>query len=143
MQQQISCITLGVADIARSRRFYIEGFGWKPVFEQSDIVFYQMNGLMLGTWLAKELEGDMKRALVRPGAFSIAHNVASKADVQPVLDRLAQFGGRILLDAAPPPYGGMRGYVADPDDHAWEIAWNPQWPISPEGYVTWGIAPGG
>ncbi|HVT50139.1 MAG TPA: VOC family protein [Dongiaceae bacterium] len=139
MQQQISCITLGVADIARSRRFYAEGFGWKPVFEQADIVFYQMNGLMLGTWLVKALEDDMGRKLVRPGAFSVAHNVAKKEDVQPVLDRLAGFGGRILLAASAPPHGGMRGYVADPDDHAWEIAWNPQWPISPEGYVTWGI----
>jgi catechol 2,3-dioxygenase-like lactoylglutathione lyase family enzyme len=139
MQQQISCTTLGVADIARSRRFYAEGFGWKPVFEQADIVFYQMNGLMLGTWLVKALEDDMGRKLVRPGAFSVAHNVAKKEDVQPVLDRLAGFGGRILLAASAPPHGGMRGYVADPDDHAWEIAWNPQWPISPEGYVTWGI----
>jgi uncharacterized protein len=139
MQQQISCVTLAVADIARSRRFYAEGFGWRPVFEQADIVFYQMNGLMLGTWLAKALEGDMKRSLLRPGAFSVAHNVANKEDVQPVLDRLAQFGGRILRNADEPPHGGMRGYVADPDDHAWEIAWNPQWPISPEGYVAWGI----
>ncbi|HVZ00726.1 MAG TPA: VOC family protein [Dongiaceae bacterium] len=139
MQQQISCITLGVADIARSRRFYAEGFGWRPVFEQADIVFYQMNGLMLGTWLLKALEGDMQRGLARPGAFSLAHNVARREDVQPLLDRLAGFGGRILREADAPPHGGMRGYVADPDDHAWEIAWNPQWPISPEGYVTWGV----
>jgi len=139
MQQQISCITLAVTDIARSRRFYADGFGWKPVFEQPDIVFYQMNGLMLGTWLAKELEGDMQRKLMTPGAFTVAHNVANKEDVQAVLDRLAKYGGRILLDASAPPHGGMRGYIADPDDHGWEIAWNPQWPISAEGYVTWGI----
>ncbi|HVO03364.1 MAG TPA: VOC family protein [Candidatus Cybelea sp.] len=139
MQQQISCVTLGVADIARSRRFYADGFGWKPVFEQADIVFYQMNGLMLGTWLAKSLEDDMQRGTVRPGTFALAHNVAGKDEVQPVLDRLARFGGRILRHADAPPHGGFRGYVADPDDHAWEIAWNPQWPISPEGYVTWGI----
>ena len=138
MQQQISCVTLGVADIARSRRFYAEGFGWKPVFEQADIVFYQMNGLMLGIWLLKSLEADMQRSTVHPGGFSLAHNVAGKEDVQPVLDRLAQCGGRILRAADAPPHGGVRGYVADPDDHAWEIAWNPGWPISPEGYVTWG-----
>ena len=28
--------------------------------------------------------------------------------------------------------------VADPDGHAWEIAYNPAWPISREGYVTFG-----
>jgi catechol 2,3-dioxygenase-like lactoylglutathione lyase family enzyme len=138
MQQQISVITLGVADLARSRRFYVEGFGWKPVFEVPEIVFYQMNGLMLGTWLRDKLEEDMARAGRTPGAFSIAHNVPSAADVQPTLDRLVKAGGRQLRAADAPPHGGMRGYVADPDDHTWEIAFNPAWPISPEGYVTFG-----
>ena len=139
MQQQISVITLGVADLARSRRFYVEGFGWTPVFENPDIVFYQMNGLMLGTWLSRELEADMQRTpLLRPGAFALAHNVATREVVQPTLDRLARFGGRLLRAADAPPHGGFRGYVADPDDHAWEIAWNPAWPISPEGYVRFG-----
>ena len=138
MQQQISCVTLGIADLARSRRFYVEGFGWKPVFENPDVIFYQMNGLMLGTWLAKSLEEDMRRGTVHPGTYSIAHNVKTKEDVQPVIDRLAKFGGKVLRPADAPPHGGFRGYVADPDDHAWEIAWNPGWPISPEGYVTWG-----
>ena len=139
MQQQISVITLGIADLARSKRFYGQGFGWTPVFQTPDIVFYQMNGLMLGTWLASELEGDMKRPLLRPGAFSLAHNVAAQADVQPLLDRLAAHGGRLLRAADAPPHGGFRGYVADPDDHAWEIAFNPAWPIAEDGRVTFGV----
>jgi catechol 2,3-dioxygenase-like lactoylglutathione lyase family enzyme len=140
MQQQLSVVTLGIADLARSRRFYCEGFGWTPVFQSEEIVFYQMNGFVLGTWLSQRLEDDMKRPLARPGAFSLAHNVASGEEVQAVLDRLARFGGRLLRAADAPPYGGLRGYIADPDDHAWEIAWNPAWPISPEGYVR--FAPG-
>ena len=140
MQQQISVITLGIADIARSKRFYGEGFGWKPVFETPEIVFYQMNGLMLGTWFTHALEGDMQRpGLARPGAFSLAHNVAAQADVQPLLDRLAALGGRLLRAADAPPHGGFRGYVADPDDHAWEIAFNPAWPIAADGRVTFGV----
>jgi catechol 2,3-dioxygenase-like lactoylglutathione lyase family enzyme len=140
MQQQISVITLGIADLGRSRRFYCDGFGWKPVFENDEIVFYQMNGLMLGTWLTSALAADMQvQGLARPGAFALAHNVATRDDVQPTLDRLARFGGRILRQADEPPHGGVRGYVADPDEHAWEIAWNPAWPISPEGYVTFGV----
>ena len=141
MQQQLSVITLGIADLARSRRFYCDGFGWTPVFQNADIVFYQMNGFVLGTWLTKELEGDMQRPMARPGAFALAHNVATADDVQAVLDRLARYGGRILRAADAPRHGGMRGYIADPDDHAWEIAWNPAWPISPEGYVR--FAPAG
>ena len=140
MQQQISVITLGIADLARSRRFYVEGFGWTPVFENAEIVFYQMNGFVLGTWLTKALEDDMMRPLARPGAFALAHNVGTAEEVQAALDRLSRYGGRILRPADAPPHGGLRGYVADPDDHAWEIAWNPAWPISPEGYVRFAPA---
>jgi uncharacterized protein len=137
MQQQMSVITLGIADLARSKRFYAEGFGWTPVFQNDDIVFYQMNGFVLGTWLKRELEADMKQTLSSaPGPYSLAHNVTESGEVSKILDRLVQFGGKLLRAADAPPHGGLRGYVADPDGHAWEIAWNPQWPISPEGYVT-------
>lgn len=137
-QQQVSVITLGVADLARSRRFYVEGFGWAPVFENDEIAFYQMNGFVFGTWLRSALEADMDGGPrpAGPGAFALAHNVAAEAEVQPLIDRLAAAGGRILRNGDAPPHGGFRGYVADPDGHAWEIAHNPAWPISPEGYVT-------
>ena len=137
MQQQLSVITLGVADLAPSRHFYVDGFGWTPVFENDEIIFYQMNGFVLGTWLADRLEADMGRlGLLRPGSFALAHNVPSKGDVDPLLQKLTSAGGRLLRAGAEPSHGGFSGYVADPDDNAWEIAWNPAWPISPEGYVT-------
>lgn len=140
MQQQISVITLGVAELARSRRFYVEGFGWRPVLENEEIIFYQMNGLVLGTWLRAALEGDMNRpGLQRPGAFALAHNVGAQAEVTPVMERLAAAGGTILRPADAPVHGGFRGYVADPDGHAWEIAWNPAWRIDERGLVTFGI----
>jgi catechol 2,3-dioxygenase-like lactoylglutathione lyase family enzyme len=119
MQQQISVVTLGVTDLGRSRRFYADGFGWNPVFENAEIIFYQMNGLMLGTWLLSALEDDMQRpGLHRPGAFALAHNVATQGDVRIAIERLAEAGGTILREADAPPHGGFRGYVADPDGHA-------------------------
>ncbi|WP_114965162.1 VOC family protein [Alkalilacustris brevis] len=137
MQQQIAVITLGVVDLARSRRFYARGFGWAPVFENDEIAFYQMNGLVFGTWLADQLEADMgARAPARPGAFALAHNVPAREDVAPLMQRLAGVGGKVLRAADAPPHGGFRGYVADPDGHAWEIAWNPAWPIDENGHVT-------
>lgn len=140
MQQQISVITLGVSDLERSRHFYVDGFGWNPVFENDEIIFYQMNGLMLGTWQQAALAADMRRdGLARPAAFALAHNVATAGDVQPLLDRLADVGGTILRDGDAPPHGGFRGYIADPDDHCWEIAWNPSWTIDAEGRVTFGL----
>ncbi|RHW16470.1 VOC family protein [Sphingomonas gilva] len=136
----MSVITLGIADLGRSRRFYAEGFGWASIFENEEIAFYQMNGFVLGTWLQGGLEGDMQVAgLRRPGAFALAHNVGGKEEVQVLIDRLAGAGGRILRKGDAPPHGGFRGYVADPDDHAWEIAWNPAWRIDERGLVTFGI----
>ena len=110
MQQQISVITLGVADVARSRRFYVEGFGWAPVFENDEIAFYQMNGLVLGTWLKASLEADMQRkGLAQAGAVALAHNVGSEAEVLALIERLAAAGGRVLRPGDAPPHGGGRG----------------------------------
>ena len=140
MNQQVSVITLAIGDLGRSKKFYGEGFGWKPVFENEEIIFYQMNGFVLGTWLQPCLEEDMQRTgLARLGPYALGHNVATREDVQPTLDRLAAAGGRILRPADAPPHGGYRGYVADPDDHAWEIAWNPAWPIDERGLVAFGV----
>ncbi len=140
MQQQISVITLGIADLTRSRRFYAEGFGWRPAFENDDIIFYQMNGFVFGTFMRPALEQDMGRTgLSGRGAFALAHNVPDREEVNPLIRRLVEAGGRLIRAADAPAHGGFRGYVADPDDHAWEIAWNPAWPIDEHGRVTFGV----
>lgn len=140
MQPAVSVITLGTSDLARSRRFYAEGFGWTPVYESDVIIFYQLNGIVLGTFLAAELEADMnRRGLKTPGAFALAHNVATESEVAPLIERLAAAGGRVIRPADNPLHGGLRGYVADPDDHAWEIAWNPGFAMDEAGNVTFGL----
>jgi catechol 2,3-dioxygenase-like lactoylglutathione lyase family enzyme len=135
MQQQISLVTLGVADFVRARRFYAEGFGWTPVFEMPEIAFFQMNGLVFGLWSAEALAADMNRPAAAPGSIALAHNVGSAEEVDLVIARLTAAGASLLRPADAPPHGGYRGYVADPDGHAWEIAWNPAWPIDSEGRV--------
>src|SRR5262249_35467997 len=124
----------------RSRAFYVDGFGWAPVFENDEIVFYQMNGLMLGTWLKARLADDARRNdLIGRSALTVAHNVPAEADVQPLIDRLLKAGCKPVREPDGPPHGGVRGYVADPDDHIWEIAFNPAWPIDPNGWVHFGV----
>ena len=140
MQQQISVVTLGVRDLTVSQRFYAEGFGWTPIFENGEIAFYQMNGFVFGTWLRQELEADMKRTSATGGnAMALAHNVDGADIVDHLVERLVRYGGRLLRSPDAPPHGGYRGYVADPDDHAWEIAWNPAWRIDERGQVTFGL----
>ncbi len=76
MRQLISLVTLGVDDLARSRRFYVDGFGWKSIFETPEIIFYQMNGLVFSTWLRKGLDADTQRSSpVKSAGFALAHNV--------------------------------------------------------------------
>lgn len=125
--------------MVRSHRFYASGFDWTPIFKNDEIAFYQMNGLILGTWLNPGLDGDMDHRSKRvPSAFALGHNVLSQAEVCPTIERLIQAGGTLLREADAPPHGGFRGYVADPDGHAWEIAWNPAWSIDERGLVTFG-----
>ncbi|WP_367401676.1 VOC family protein [Fodinicurvata sediminis] len=68
----------------------------------------------------------------------MAHNVTAKEEVTPLVEWLVEAGGRMIRPADAPPHGGFRGYVTDPDEHAWEIAWNPIWPIDDQGHVTFG-----
>ncbi|OJY63057.1 MAG: glyoxalase [Sphingobium sp. 66-54] len=137
--QSVSVITLGVTDLARSRHFYGEGFGWSPVFENHEIIFYQLNGIVLGTFLNAALDEDMqRRGSEGNAAFALAHNVADREAVAPLIERLADAGGTLLRAADAPPHGGLRGYVADPDGHAWEIAWNPGFTMDGEGNVLFG-----
>lgn len=138
--QSMSVLTLATDDLARSQIFYRDGFGWTPVFANEEIAFYQMNGFVLATWTKAALENDSARSsLAAPGAFAMGHNVGSAEEVEQVIERLLGCGGRLLRPADAPPHGGHRGYVEDPDGHAWEIAYNPAWPINASGLVTFGV----
>jgi len=136
MPPSVSLLTLGVSDVQRSVRFYGEGFGWTPVYEAEQIAFFQMNGFVLALYARDALAEDSGQAGPgTPGAFSIAHNVPRPDAVAPTMTRLLGAGAVLLREASEPPHGGLRGYVADPDGHIWEIAWHPAFEISPEGHV--------
>src|SRR3954470_5761692 len=96
MQQQVSLITLGVADFSASRRFYTEGFGWSPVFEMPGIAFFQMNGMVFGIWSGEALAEDMNRPAPTPGSIPLPHNVGSAEDVDPAIARLTAAGATLL-----------------------------------------------
>jgi predicted enzyme related to lactoylglutathione lyase len=137
MKQQVAIITLGINDLDRSKKFYTEGFGWVPLVEDEETVMYQMNGFVLSTWIQSALEADITRSnLPRGAALTLAHNVETANQVQETLDRLVLSGGTILRKADAPIHGGIRGYIADPDEHIWEIIWNPVWKVNEKGFVT-------
>ena len=134
MEQRVSLITLGVADTARSRAFY-EALGWKAAFENEEVVFFQLNGIVLGLFRRDSFDLDMKRDNDGTGRIALAYNVRDRSEVDPALDRAVSAGGSVLKRAEEAPWSGYSGYFADPDGHAWEVAHNPAWTITAAGHV--------
>ena len=138
MDQRISLITLGVTDPARSRAFY-EAMGWTASFQNDEIVFFQLNGVVLGLFRRESFDADMMRDNDGSGRVALAYNVREREEVDPLLEQAVNAGGRLLKAAHQAPWGGYSGYFGDPDGHAWEIAWNDQWVIDAAGNVSMGV----
>ncbi len=139
MEQRLSLVTLGVADLEQSQRFY-EALGWKRGNENPAVAFFQLNGLILALWSRSALAEDARLALNERGfgGIALAYNARSKKDVDAVLAEAQRAGARILKPAKDTHWGGYSGYFADPDGHPWEVAWNPGWKISKKGEMTLG-----
>ncbi|MBI1779358.1 MAG: VOC family protein [Proteobacteria bacterium] len=135
MEQRLSLITLGVADLERSRRFY-ERLGWKPSSAgDGHVFFYQLPGMALALWSRASLAADAGIADVGTGfgGIALAQNVRRRDEVDAVLSQAEAAGGRILKAGSNAFWGGYTGYFADPDDHPWEVAWNPQFSLAADG----------
>ena len=127
MEPRISFITLGVTDLARSRQFY-EMLGWTPLPQSSPTVtFFQCGGIVFALFGREALAEDAKVAAYGEGCsgVALAHNVREKNEVDEVLAEAEAAGGRILRRGGDAFWGGYTGYFADPDNHLWEVAWNP------------------
>ncbi len=136
MEQRISLITLGVADVGRARTFYGR-LGWRGQ-EVEETVFFQAGGMALVLWARDKLAGDAGIQGGNASGFSglaLAHNVRSRAEVDQVLAGAADAGAEITQPARETFYGGYAGYFRDPDGHVWEIAWNPGFSLGPDGSI--------
>lgn len=144
MKPRITLITLGVDDLDRAAAFYRDGLGFETdgivgtEFEHGAAAFFELeSGLKLGLWLRASLAHDTGLPVgpASPTEFSIAHNVSSREEVDAVMDQARRAGAVIVKPAADTFYGGYAGYFQDPDDHLWEIAWNPAWNVE-----DWGLS---
>lgn len=135
MEQRISLVTLGVADVARARAFY-EALGWSGQSPDGEVVFFQAGGMVVALWGRELLAAD---STVTDGGgwggVALAHNVASPAEVDAVLDEAHRAGAAVGRPGAPTPWGGYSGVFVDPDGHPWEVAHNPGWTLSADGTV--------
>jgi predicted lactoylglutathione lyase len=137
VEQRISLITLGVADVARSRAFY-ECIGWRGQ-EVEGTVFYQAGGMALVLWHEDKLADDAGFGRAHHSGFrgvTLAHNVRSKDEVDAVIAAAQSAGAAVPRPPAETFYGGYAGYFWDLDGHAWEVAHNPGFHLAGDGSLT-------
>jgi predicted lactoylglutathione lyase len=135
--QRVTLITLGVADLTCAKIFY-GALGWTPTSDEGEVVFYQINGMVLGFFGLGPLAKDQGRpdAQLGTGAMTLAQNFNTDAAVD-VAYALALTAGATALKAPEKVFwGGYSGYYADPDGHVWEVAHNPFWELNPDGSLT-------
>jgi len=127
VKPKISLITLGVTDLGRALRFYRDGLGFPVHMETPEVVFFALEGTWLAVWSREALAADVgvPNAGSGFGGFSLAHNVASREEVDSVLATAVAAGARLVKPAREAEWGGYTGYFADPDGFPWEVAWNP------------------
>ena len=134
MKPRITLITLGVDDLERAIGFY-RGLGLSTEgvvgaqFEHGAVAFFDLQpGLRMALWPRRSLAHDSRLPVGAKSSteFCLAHNVASKAEVDAVMAQARAAGAVIVKPAQDTFYGGYAGYFQDPEQHLWEVAWNPQ-----------------
>ncbi|GAA3807210.1 VOC family protein [Nocardioides panacisoli] len=129
MEQRISFVTLAVADLEASRRFYLDGLGWTAELDVPGEVLMIRAGehLLLSLWDRAHFEAEVGPTMTGPGIapFTLAHNVATPGEVDAVLDTARTAGAAVVHAAEQRDWGGYTGYFGDPDGYRWEIAHNP------------------
>ena len=134
MEPRFSILTLGVNDIKKSYKFYHEGLGFPSKgivgqeFEHGEAAFFDLkNGLILAIYSRKDLAWDSKigESASSPTEFSIGYLTKNKGEVDTIMQLAKKSGAVITKPAQKAFWGGYAGYFQDPDDHLWEILWNP------------------
>ena len=139
MKPRITLITLGVDDLERAVAFYRDGMGLPTQgivgrkFEHGAVAFFGLqSGLKLALWSRDDLAHDTGLTKTPRSAteMSLGHNVGSQAEVDAVMDQAKRAGARVVKAAETTFWGGYAGYFQDPDEHLWEVAWNPQFAMA-------------
>jgi len=137
VEQRLSLITLGVADLPPAVSFY-EALGWRVGndVDEQDVAFFQCGGMIVALWHRDQLAEDS--AVEDSGGWggvTLAHNVRSPDEVDSVLAEAERAGARIGRPGAETFWGGYSGIFIDPDGHLWEVAHNPGWTIAEDGSI--------
>ncbi|HEX5169528.1 MAG TPA: VOC family protein [Cyclobacteriaceae bacterium] len=138
MKQLLTFLTIGVNDLDKMKNWYIQKFGWKPMKDESGIVFFKLNGFILALFPADELAKDIGVTPEGRGfkKFTLAINYHSEAEVDEAVASLKKKGVSVVKEPQKVFWGGYHAYIADPEDNYWELAFNPFLRMDKEGNVV-------
>jgi hypothetical protein len=127
-------ITLGVADLDKSVQFYKAGLGFPQMESPPEVAFFTLNGSWLGLYNRASLAEDALVSEEGSGfnGFALAHNVATEAEVDHVIEQALSAGATLSKPAQKTSWGGYSGYFKDPDGYLWEVAYNPFFWVGPD-----------
>jgi predicted lactoylglutathione lyase len=129
MDQRLSLVTIAVADLEATRRFYVDGLGWEPmIFVPGDVLMIKVaDKVILSLWDRDHFEAEVGPIVTGPGVapLTLAHNVGSREEVDEVLATARGVGADPVHDGVDREWGGYTGYFGDPDGYRWEVAWAP------------------
>ena len=137
MEQRLSLVTLGVADLDRAKAFY-EALGWVTnTGPGMGVYFFQAGGMVVAIWDRAELAKDSGvEDSGGWGGITLAYNTRSPAEVDAVIEEARAAGAFITGEPEETFWGGYSGKFTDLDGHAWEVAHNPRWTVHPDGSVS-------
>lgn len=135
---RIHIVTLGVGDLSRSRQFY-EAWGWKASSVSNENIVFLKGGAGVLALYGRDALAEDALAEDLPTGFSavtLARNASSKEEVDAWFATALAAGARELKTPQEAFWGGYSGYLADPDGHLWELAFNPYFVFDEHGNLA-------
>ena len=96
-----------------------------------DFVLFPLGGITLAIYPRDALAEDVTLKYQQSEFYGItlAYNTKSEQEVEEVLKRVVELGGRIVKPAQKVFWGGYSGYFKDLDGYIFEVAYNPFWEL--------------
>lgn len=123
--QHLSILTIGTRDLVKIREFYGR-WGWiETDGSESAWCAFDVGGVLLSFYSIEELASEIKTEPTPSGVWNgltLALNLADQVQLDAVFDAAIRAGATKQSDIQPREWGGMSGYITDPDGNYWELA---------------------
>jgi catechol 2,3-dioxygenase-like lactoylglutathione lyase family enzyme len=121
--KRIFAVTLFVADLAASKRFYTTAFDVQPVFEDDSSAVFEFEGTLINLLSAAAAPELVEPATIVPADAGVrAVFTIQVDDVDALATALRAKGVALLNGPVDRPWGPRTASFGDPDGHVWELA---------------------